>query len=420
MRSTGLITVFGLLVLVLGLGLSIAPGDALAATPQDADAGGETPPETPAEPAQDDAGAAGKARHFGLYVFAGTGTVDSKAIDLSNESASTNTTFTELTFEGMAYGQAALGWKLANDKGDFRLVFNGFKEDGYRFHSVGSAAVIDPTLNVNARVQDNLTWWTVDIVDGNLTSVRTPPQWTLAADANGDGFVDAPEVSYIGPDISATGSVVSDLENRVQTVDVMFGNSFGPERVSATWWAGLRYFEYEGTLLAGAWLSTKPAGELFTDGAFSGPLQLRHEASGYGPMTAMELDVNFFRKRVSLFAKGGAAFLFENLKSDSGSFSTYVTSTDPEHINAVPAEISAERDKSVWHTHLEGGVRVSLKNGLRLEMAYHITGFLDSVLSPTVLRIPLARVEAPLGTSATFRTSDIVVDGWRAGVGFQF
>lgn len=410
MRLTGLITISALLVLMLSLGSPFAAA-------QDAGAG-----DAPVvDPAADTSDEPRKGRKFGLYVFAATGSTDVDPIDVSTSSASTNTTFSEITFEGMAFGQAAIGWRLPERKGDFRLVFSGYKEEGYHFHSEGSAAVIDPALMQNAAVQDNLLWWTVDIVDGALTSVRTPPQWSLANDANTDGFVDIEEVFYTGPDIMATTSVVPDLENRMQTVDAVFGNTFGPERVTATWWAGLRYFVYEGTLLSGAWLSTQPPGEFFTDGVFSAPLQFRHEATGYGPTTSIEIDLNFFHQRVSLFAKGGAAFLFEKLESESAPFTTWVlNNATPVRAFPIAGQISAERDKSIWHTHLEGGIRVSLKNGLRLEAAYQMAGFLDAVLMPTTLRIPLNTVEAPFGTSATFKTTDFVFDGWRAGVGFQF
>ncbi len=55
-----------------------------------------------------------------------------------------------------------------------------------------------------------------------------------------------------------------------------------------------------------------------------------------------------------------------------------------------------------------------------LEVAFFKTGYLDAILTPTELRIPQSAQELARGTSAIFATQDIVMDGFRGSVGFQF
>jgi hypothetical protein len=69
---------------------------------------------------------------------------------------------------------------------------------------------------------------------------------------------------------------------------------------------------------------------------------------------------------------------------------------------------------------LDAGARFNLKMGLTLELAYFKSGFLDAVLTPTEVRIPQSAQELAQGSSAIYASQDLVLDGWRASVSFQF
>ena len=44
------------------------------------------------------------------------------------------------SLEDQLYARAAIGWKLKNEKGDFRLEYRGYNEDTYRLTSSGNSS----------------------------------------------------------------------------------------------------------------------------------------------------------------------------------------------------------------------------------------------------------------------------------------
>ncbi|HXV75619.1 MAG TPA: hypothetical protein VD788_04810 [Candidatus Polarisedimenticolaceae bacterium] len=365
--------------------------------------------------------------YFGLYVEAGSGAWSLDDIDSSIQTLSTALSVNTVSFDDHQYGRAAIGWRLKGGKGDFRLIFNGWSEDGYRFDAEGYLAALDPDLGVATEdVRDPLLWWTITVDDGQLHSVNTPPVWTDAPppagdDANGNGFVDAGEQRYLTPAFDFTAETFTSLQNRAQTYDFVFGNVWGPRGFQGRWFAGLRYFVYEGNMSAAAWLhGSSSEGVGYTDGAFLRLLNFHQEASGLGPTGLMEARFNFFNQRLQLYLNGQISFIVEDVSTTSGEFLTLVGNTAGEDVT-VPAELSLSQTKSTWHTAAEAGARLRLTSGLELQLSYGVVGLLDAVLLPNDIRIPENATEARVqGTSALYNTQDYVLTGWRAGLAFQF
>ena len=212
------------------------------------------------------------------------------------------------------------------------------------------------------------------------------------------------------------------MQNRVYNVDLLYGREWGGRRFSGRWWAGLRSFEYEGNLIAGAWLNTSQPGLGFTDGTTLRLLSFRNTASGWGPTGIMEADFNFFGRVLQLYIQGQAAFVLEEVTADSGPFFTFVTSlgSGGSFQQPLPAQLTVTRDKTVWQTSGEIGLRVNLKFGLTFDLAYNVTGYLDAIILPAEIQIPGSAGQFGQGTTAIWNTQDLVYEGWRAGVGFQF
>lgn len=379
----------------------------------------------PATDADQDSGD-GKGRfQWPLYVEAATGGMSADDLNTSISTSSTDQSVSTFTIDDQVFARAAIGWKLADGKGDFRLEFNGYKEDTYEFNAQGLQATLDPLLGQqNTAVLGNLVWWTLGVRDGELSVQRTPPQWDVGLDdANGNDAVDPDEVRYIGADLAVTKDFVSDMQNRVQTVDMLYGRTFGSRRFGARWWGGLRYFTYKGNIPGAAWLNTAEPGEGFTEGSFISLLNFPQKSTGYGPLGVLEADFKFFDDRLVLFVQGQASYMVLNIEVDTGPFKTFVQVLDPgrpEFTVPIDARLSVDRNKSTWQDRAEAGVRVNLKNGLQLELAYSITGYLDAVLLPNEIQIPGNVQESGQGTSALYNTQDLVFDGWTAGIAFQF
>jgi hypothetical protein len=110
-----------------------------------------------------------------------------------------------------------------------------------------------------------------------------------------------------------------------------------------------------------------------------------------------------------------------NIEMDSGLFTTLVEATGQVGAKIpIAAHLNEQQTKSTWQTGAEVGLRIRLRNGLKLEASYGVVGFLDAILLPTQIRIPDNQQEAAQGTSAIYNTQDYVLQGWRAGIGFQF
>jgi hypothetical protein len=362
---------------------------------------------------------------FGLYVEAAAGQATAREIDASITTLTTHRAYSYLNLEDQAYARAALGWRLPHGKGDFRIRFDGFKEDGYTFSSSGVQAALDQSLDVPNAVTGNLDWWALEVVDGAVHAVRTPPVWDpLVDDANANGSVEPEEVRYPYVDLDFNSNIASDLQNRAQAIDLMYGRKFGSGRYSARWWAGFRYFVYEGNIKSAAWLQTTPTGEGYTDNALLPLLNFHNESSGWGPMGSMEVDFNFFDDRLALYLQGEFAFMMMDLSVESGPFATLVVyqpqGSNVRYVIPIDADLAATRNKSTWQDAAEAGVRLKLRNGLQLELAYRVTGYLDVIIMPSDISIPENREEAAQGSSALYRTQDYVLEGWRAGIAFQF
>ena len=171
--------------------------------------------------------------------------------------------------------------------------------------------------------------------------------------------------------------------------------------------------------LVNPWLNLDAAGAGFTEGSLLKLLNFEQESSGIGPTGSWEVDFNFFEKGLVLFLRGQAAFLINQVESDSGEFFT-VLNVGGSSSQFAASRIQESRDKSSWQTTGEIGARIQFRNGLKLQLAASRTGFLDVVLSPISITIPDNAQQAPNGTSALLITKDLIFDSYNAGVAFQF
>jgi hypothetical protein len=407
-------------ILVLGGTLLWAAGVAHPLPAQDAPAPAD---ETEAAQAVESAeGEADKKKITNrLYVEVGYGSIDMDPLDTSTRTASSQSSSNSFTLDGMDYSRAAIGWQLPGPQGRFRLVWEGYNEAGYEFSAVGRESSLGAMVPGDPPIVENLLWWQLNVVNGVLTAERTPPTWTAANDTNMDGAVQQNEVVYIGADQSLSTNIASDLQNRIQTVDALFGREWGPRRFQGRWWGGLRYFAYEGTILQGAWLRAPLAdGFGFTDGLAIRLLHSTQKTTGVGPTGSLGFQVNFFDKRVQLFMNGQFALLLSQVETDTGNFFTVTNGNTNDEIATARARLQADRSRTSWQTGLDAGARLNLKAGLTIELGYFKVGFLDAVLTPTDVRIPQSLQEVGQATSALFATQDLVLDGWRGSVAFQF
>lgn len=396
-------------------------------------------------------------RPFGLWVGVAGGTASADDINMSMKSSATDQTVASLALEDQLHVRAGLGWKLPEGKGDFRIVFQGFKDDDFAFSARGLQLKAIDTAN-GLPIDGNATcaagediqtcllqWWTVEASGGGMVARRDVPLFTQTEylkDANGNVVFDAdgncivlvqgddtncnstPEPDEVHYDLANPSLIVQSgapqtLENQVQTVDLLYGREFGRRRFSSRWWGGLRYFQYTGNLLASAWLNLQQPGNGFTDGAVLQPLILNEETSGIGPTGSWEVDFNFFNKGLVLFVRGQVAFTLNSMDIDSGPFPVPVD-LGLSPLQIVTARIQESREKSSWQDQGEVGMRINLRNGLQFELGYSRTGLLDLLLIPselTGLKSGSAITKAP---SVLYTTQDYLLDGWHTGLAFQF
>ena len=397
-----------------------------APAPPPAPAPGPTAPAPTEEPPATAPSAAGKEKMpFALYVgaVAGMGSMDDLNTSVAEDEL--NVGINSLDITDQLYGRAVVGWKLPRGRGAFRLIFQGVKEDDYEFSSRGSTNKL-PNNETIDEAGGLVPWWFIDVEGGHLRSRQLEPQWSDAADADGDGVGDFGACSDLGggqmqcgeitydtnaPLREVTGEMSDDLQNRIQTWDVVYGREFGKGRYTSRWWGGLRYFEYQGNLLAGAWLTSGHVGDGFTDGSFLRLLNIEQDTSGIGPVGSWEVDFNFYERGLQLFLRGEAAFMVNKMEMDSGPFFHVLSSSEGTIIND---RVESSLDKSTWQDRLEGGARIYLKNGLEFELGYSIAGYLDVVLFPDRLL-----VNSP-NTRPQIATQDIIVQTVHVGAGFQF
>jgi hypothetical protein len=369
----------------------------------------QAPP--PAEPETE------KKTPFSMYFEAGSGAYTPDDVDPSITTLSTLVSDSTMSWDAQDYARVAIGWKLQRGRGDFRLIFNGYSESGYEFNSTGLMSLVQ---NSSVGVAGPLPWWRLTAKDGDVHSEMWPPQWTPANDTNGNGLVDPGEQFYTDPTIVVDSKTFPNMQNRAQTYDLVFGNVWGPRRVQGRWYGGFRYFLYEGNIPAAAWLDTgmENTGIGFTEGSLLRLINFNQHTEGLGPTGLAEVRFNFFNQVFQLYLNGQATFIVMNIDMNSGLFATFVDNAG----NKVPiaANLSESQTKSSWQTGAEAGMRIRLRNGLKLEAGYGVVGFLDSIMLPTQLRIPGNQQESAQGTSAIYNTQDYVLKGWRAGIAFQF
>ena len=434
MRMRGIVAVSVLLLLLTGLAHGPAAQEDDPATPA-------APADAPVAPDEEQQG---KKLPFGLYVEVAAGASDGRDINNSIRTLSTHSTLSTFSLEGQSFARVAIGWKMPRDRGQFRLTWNAYKEDGYTLESFGKLSAVDPALGVSQTVADNLPWWVLTLEDGNFSSTQVLPQWTLADDTldvpelgiiPGNQIVDCPEGTPLSsgsggeltaplceatflPRTTNSRTMASDMENRVQTVDATYGRSFGTRRYTSRWTAGARYFVYDGTIPTPSWLSAGASGTGFTDGFGFALIPFRQENTGVGPVVSMSFDTNFFSRKLVLYVQGTAALMLYNHDVSSQQFVTLVQSGLPSRLTQI-AELSETRSKTSWQNGIEAGVMINLNSGLQFHVAYNFTGYLDAILLPSEVSIPVNQ-QSTQGVSAIYSTQDYRLETLRAGVAFQF
>ncbi|MCP3981662.1 MAG: hypothetical protein GY716_20370 [bacterium] len=377
-----------------------------------------------------------KKKKWALYAMTGGGSVTADEINTSIDTSGSGFSNNLLDLEDQFHMRAGVGWQLADGKGDIRLIFNGYKEDGYVFDAVGLLAEI-PGVPPQ-KVADPMPWFNIHAETGHFRLERTTPHWAPAIfdesqdppvlidpgnDTNLDGQAQVNELDPLLTvvDLTIERSINDDLQNRAQTYDVVYGRTWGKRRFSGRWWGGVRYFEYAGNLPAAAWVGTSGGtpGTGYTDGTALRLLTLRQDTTGFGPTGTLEANWGFFDQRLSLYLQGQAAFMLLDLELDTGAFVTTVEDTNGTVV-PVQGRLIDHRNKSAWQDRFEAGARLTLKSGVEIEVGYSITGFLDALLIPTSIRVPQVPNEASAGTSALFNTRDYILDGFHATVGYQF
>jgi len=384
---------------------------------------------------------------FALYLFTGVGAGEADAFNSSIQTTTNRISTNALELDEVEVGRFVIGWKLPNQKGDFRIRWDGYAEKSYTFNASGQQAILglDATAPIETFSYNNpatfpLKWWDVQITDGMLDSWRNPPVWWDDLDANGNTLPDPDEIVYDLPgdfvvpnpttneyDIFSSYPTAfsmptdDDLGNQYINIDLLYGREWGGRRYNGRWWTGLRYYEYKGNMLAAAWLQSSGVGRGYTDGLFLPLLNFHQESKAVGPTGALELNLNYFQRKLVLFGGVQAALMIANLEMDTGEFFTFVQAgSDSNALLSVPARLHTDRDKSVWHSRAEVGIRINLTSGVRIEAAYQINGYLDTILLPKAIQIPASTTQIRNGVSAIYSTQDIVLDTFRAGIGFQF
>lgn len=403
-------------------------GTAGAVFAQDAEGEDDAPMIQPAGVAADadDDAKPGFWGDFSLFVEAATG---SASVDPINTSLQTGPDLrTDSTFDlgDVDYTRAAIGWKLPFDRGSFELIFTGYKEDQFEFTSVGStSSVVGPTDEI--QLTDPVPWWNVAVADGQLLSEQFPPFWDPAVnDTNGNTIPDPGE--FVIPTIAAISTsrpTNRSMQNQFQTIDLVYRRGWGGPRLGGRWFAGARYFNYEGNLLATAWLtgSGQSAGGVgFTDGSGINLMAFSQDTTGGGPVGSLGVFGRFFRERLELYGDVGLAFVLAKTEAESNRFSSLLG--DPLSggalLTTASGRISEEIDKDVWHVMSEVGLNWGIVGGLSLNAAYYVYGFHDAVVVATDLSVPENPTQINRGAAALFTTTDFRFDGYRLGLKYQF
>jgi hypothetical protein len=333
--------------------------------------------------ADGDAGGTDKKKPKGaIYLEAAGGTAEANDLNPSISTSASRASNANLSIDENLFGRAAIGWQLnPSERGRFVLRFEGYREDSYQFDAQG--------------VQDDSVVWNVNAEPGGTTSI------------NEDGL----EILSPAPD---------NLQNRVQTYDLFYERRFGGRKTRAFWTAGLRNYQFEGNVPAGAWLNQDFPGIGYTDGGTLRLLTLNQKASGFGMIFSIELQHGFFRDRVVIFGEARSAFVLQQLEVDSGQFFTLVRKARGSTFLTVPASLNEDTSKSSWQPSLEVGLSVKLVEGLHIYFSYLLNSYQDVVLLPVTITIPQNPFQAAQGVSAVYNTHDLQYDGGVFGVTYQW
>jgi hypothetical protein len=367
---------------------------------------------------------------FAMYLETRGGPASIDTINNSVQSGARSTAVNAINFDGSQIGQFTVGWTLPRGRGQYLLTYTGVADGNLELDATGMQSSYQNT-NGSAgtfRPAYQLPWWQLTVRDGQLTTTKTPPVWSLNYDlvengGNGNGQPDQNEFKYPTTTVDVSGGVAKDLGNKIQTWDLYYRREFGGVRIRSRWTAGIRYLTFDGSIATPAWVASpsSTAGFGFTDGIQTDVILMQQSTTGWGPVGSAEIDFNFFRQRLTLYALVQAAFILESLDTDSGTF-TYLA-RDPAVVGAYypgPGRIQESVSKSTWNTTFEAGLRVKMLEGFNLIVDWNTTGYLDTMLFPTQLSIPDNASQTALGTTARFVSRDFVVSSINLGLSFQF
>jgi hypothetical protein len=351
----------------------------------------------------------------------GQSSVDEMITSVSTETG--NYSRNTYQIEEATAGRLAVGWTLPDGRGQFLIAYEGVKEDGYRFDAIGEQATVVGGTSETAP-NETIPWWFVSVRDGNLSTLRRPPFWTVGLDdADGDGRPSRAEVRYPAgtEDSQGSRSVPKSLNNRATSLDLLFSREFGGRRIWGSWSAGARYFSYDGAVPVAAWLAvlgSGPPGSAFTDGVDNNIITFSQDTTGFGPTGSLGLNFGFFRRKLVLHAGARVAYLLSSLETRSADFETffYVSSS----LFSTPATVSRSLDKSVWQLQAEFSAKFEVATGLHLMIEHRRSGYQDAMLFPVAFSVPDSRPQASQGTVAVFGTRDLRVQSISAGLSYQF
>jgi hypothetical protein len=365
--------------------------------------------------------------HFAMYLETRGGPASIDTIKNPVETTLQLNSENKVKLTGSKSAQFTLGWTLPRGRGQYLLTYSGIADGKYELDAEGQQQSYQTgTSDSPGQLQFLLPWWHVTVRDGQLRTTQTPPVWTPADDANGNGVPDPNELRYPTTIVDVSGTVPKDLGNRIQTWDLLYRREFGGVRIRARWTAGIRYLSAKGAIVTPSWLKGTEDVPAFgySDGVVNNFLLIQQSTKGFGPMGSGEVNFNFFRQRLALYALVQVAFLNEKLSADSGPFTYYAHNTaggaDSPLQFPGAGQISRDVSKTSWNTEFEAGLRVKMLDGFHLILDWNRTGYLDTLLLPTTISIPKNVSQVSLGTSALFVSRDYVVSTINLGLSFQF